>query len=129
MSSCIVKIAVNIQRSLHIPSISYQVKNIKVVSFTLNLLLHSARYLRLSSYPKLFNVVKFIVLFHRTLISRLALVESVDRLVLNEMKKDLQLILGTYKTAFYGPLFAQDLLRPILQHIVRDLAQVIETVK
>ena len=76
-----------------------------------------------------FNVVKFIVFFGRTLISRLALVESVDLLILNEVKKDLQFILLTYKTAFYGPLLAKDLLRPILQHVIRDLAQVIETVE
>ena len=41
--------------------------------------------------------------------------------VLQEVKKNLQVILVTYKVEFYGPFLARDLLRPIFEQVIKDL--------
>jgi hypothetical protein len=48
-------------------------------------------------------------------------VDSSQGTILQEVKKNLQVILVTYKVEFYGPLLARDLLRPILEQVLKDL--------
>ena len=53
---------------------------------------------------------------------------SADRAPLNDLKRSLLAILSLYKSEFAGSIFVEELLKPMIEILFRDLADVAETV-
>ena len=53
---------------------------------------------------------------------------SADRAPLNDLKRSLLAILSLYKSEFAGPIFVEELLKPMIEILFRDLADVAEVV-